>query len=164
MTTKLTLNQTLYIAQGLSNDSINRSTSTDSVSAYLWLDVVRQVGRQKTKAKKLLASALREINQMKKEFALSVLLEGYLKGQLVLEQYDHLLAMEDGHIYNNYTKYMKVCNVEVELPVESVESLLKQAEEAQEAIQLLAIEQQEEKLQRMKEAFQSQGKAMYLAG
>ena len=94
---------------------------------------------------------------MKQEFALSVLVEGHSKGMLTLEQYSHLLAMEDGHIYGDFVKYMKVCNVEVELPFKSIESLLKQADEAQEAIQLLAIEQQEEKLQRMREAFQSQG-------
>jgi hypothetical protein len=48
---------------------------------------------------------------------------------------------------------MKVCTLELELPIPSVEELLKQADDAQEAIQLLAIKHQEEKLSRMKEAF-----------
>jgi len=99
---------------------------------------------------------------MKQEFAVSITLDEFSKGGIELDQYSHLLAMEDGQIYGDYTKQMKVCNIELELPIPPVEELLKQADDAQEAIQLNAIKQQEEKLQRMKEAFQNQGKALYL--
>lgn len=101
---------------------------------------------------------------MKKEFAVSISLDDFNRGQLELDEYPHMLSMEDGKIYGDYAKKMKVATIELELPIPPIEELLKRADDEQEAIQLLAIEQQEEKLQRMKEAFQNQGKAMYLAG
>jgi len=90
---------------------------------------------------------------MKHKFTVSLSLDKFNEGQLQLDQYPHMLEMKDGEIYGDYTKYMKVCTLELDLPIPSVEELLKQADDAQEAIQLLAIKQQEEKLSRMKEAF-----------
>ncbi len=90
---------------------------------------------------------------MKHKFAVSISIDDFGKGQLQLDQYPHVLNMKDGEIYGDYTKHMKVCTLELELPIPSVEELLKQADDEQEAIQLLAIKHQEEKLSRMKEAF-----------
>jgi hypothetical protein len=93
---------------------------------------------------------------MKKEFAVSITVnDSHFNGQITLEHYSFLLEAENGTLFHNGTK-MKACNVEVDLPFDSVDELLEQASEKLKAAQLSEIERKERELAAMKAAFEKE--------
>lgn len=90
---------------------------------------------------------------MKSTFAVNICLDKGYEGQIQLSQYRHELKAENGTIQGEYTKWVKVCNIQIDLPFKSVNEIIAQTEETQKALQLAAIEKKEAELAALKAAF-----------
>lgn len=94
---------------------------------------------------------------MKKTFAVSIKLnDRSFNGQISLAEYRFMLDMEDGEFYQD-GQQMKICNIEVDLPFESVEEMLNEANKRYRAdIAASTIAIKEAELERLKAALNSE--------
>lgn len=88
---------------------------------------------------------------MKAAFAVLYDDNGYARGQFTFSQDAHDLLRED---HDLGTTDIKVCTIDVELPIESEEQIQAIAREKRKELALQSIKEKEEELARMKEAFQ----------
>lgn len=96
---------------------------------------------------------------MKKTFAVCVCLDGFFRSHVTLDDWQARVDKKDGELYSiGSDAYIKVCNVDIDLPFE-LDDVLKDVESQRKEMQLAKIQEVEKELAAMRAAFEKSDQA-----